>query len=150
MLRPLLSYIFADQLTREFGALSMGYRGCKNGHNCPREDYIFEQGDVPCLHVDPDSMSDAELYELAANRLDKDRLKAIFIEASKMAGMNPLHIEYEDTIQEYMKYWKDTKFRDIEQTHSDLEKYYDRFSERATGKVDKLWDGDDGESMPCV
>ena len=29
-------------------------------------------------------MSDAELYKLAADRLDKDRLKAIFIEAAKM------------------------------------------------------------------
>ena len=68
----------------------------------------------------PDTRSDAELYNIAAARLDKVRMKAIFTQASKMLWLNHLCIDFNNTIYEYLNYWEENDFEDIEKIHRDL------------------------------
>ena len=127
--RQLLQFICADQLIKTFDHLVVSTCQC-----CT----IDDPSQQPHSHEDTDAASDAELYNLSAAQLDKVRMKAIFARASKMLWLNHLCIDFDDTFCEYLNYWEENDFEDIEKIHRDLGWYYGTLAKSAAVKIDSL------------
>ena len=127
--RQLLRYIYAEQLILTFRSLAaeVTCNGCEIDHP--------SQWQHSC--IDPDSHLVSTIYKLAAARLNKGRLKAIFLEAAEKSGLDCQHIDLESTLREYLDCWVATSFQDIERSFN-IERYYARAIATATSKIDSL------------